>query len=207
MAFTTVPASAFTDDVSTITAATLNTWRTRWANVADFGAGGTYSPTAAIIVNGSTGINMGSPLIVLSTGEFEVEAGATCEIAAECTQSGMLVKSGTGGRTKWRYNALADADASIDVDDGDYHSITVGTTTRTITILQPSGTGIAEQGEMMHIVRTNASTGGVQIKRESSGANLITLTSGGGACTLVTDGVNWRVLSAVGNFTLGADAF
>jgi len=66
MTFSLTPALAFTAKLSTITAATLNYWRTAISQAIDGAAGGTYLPTSAIEI-GNAGLRVDGTLAYASS--------------------------------------------------------------------------------------------------------------------------------------------
>jgi hypothetical protein len=53
MTLALTPTTSFTDDLSTVTADTLNTWRANFPKCVDGAAGGAYTPTSAVQIGGS----------------------------------------------------------------------------------------------------------------------------------------------------------
>ena len=114
MSFTETPAAAFTAGVSTISAATANTWKANIADSLDTVNGGAYVNVATIDWSaGSAGWRFYAAVAIKSTGTLTLDAGATVTINADPSLSGtMRVGVGSAGGGVRFY-----ATSTLQVDD------------------------------------------------------------------------------------------
>ena len=114
MSFTETPAAAFTASVSTISAATANTWKANIADSLDTVGGGTYTNVSAIDwLAGSAGWRFYAAVAIKSTGTLTLDAGATVTINADPSLFGTMRVGvgGAGGGVRWY------ATSTLQVDD------------------------------------------------------------------------------------------
>jgi hypothetical protein len=203
-------ASAFTDNVTVVTASFLNWVRTNLPKAVDGVGGGTYTPSDTITINGA-GLRSDNIHTSTVTGSLTVEGALDCETTlnvdgattvAALTASGLvtttskLLLSGTGAGIRYRVNAteIADANATIDVDFDVYVvAVTPASVARTMT-LRHSTSPVPAAGERIRVVNTRthgiadiifAREGGTELARiPATGA-------GTGFVEFVFDGTKW----------------
>ena len=114
MSFTETPAAAFTAGVSTISAATANTWKANIADSLDTVNGGAYVNVSTIDWSaGSAGWRFYAAVAIKSTGTLTLDAGATVTINADPSLFGTMRVGvgGAGGGVRWY------ATSTLQVDD------------------------------------------------------------------------------------------
>lgn len=213
-----VPSTAAVDDVSTISAATVNSWRANMAKAGDFvgGSAGTpYTPATQLLIGGS-GIEMSGPFVLAAGGDMDVEStvtvqfqsGSTLDINSGATvaRQGAEVLSGVGATTAWRTFDGADADGTYDVTYDEVRAPEVlAVALRTYT-LRHSTSPVPPVGARIRFSRNGPSMSGtLRIEREG-GVILASIAAGGGwgfveVCymTAPTDATaRWRVVAAGG---------
>lgn len=116
MTFALTPASAFTASVSTISAATANTWRTNISQSLDTVNGGAYANVATIDWSaGSAGWRFYAAVAVKSTGTLTLDAGATVSISADPSLFGTMRVGvgGAGGGVRWYATSTFQVDDTV----------------------------------------------------------------------------------------------
>ncbi len=183
MTFGRAKNQGWTNDVDTITGPELEILDVNQSRALDGTAGGVYSPSSELAVNGSG----------LSTDNLQDST-----FNGDVIVRGRLDLDGNGGRITKRVDTstLGDADADITLSNDIW--ITSGTLTafRTYTLRH---TGIAAvAGDTVTVVFRNAGLQDVTVENEAASTIFIYNGSGGAnraAATVVWDGAAWRVIS------------
>jgi len=118
MSFTETPAAAFTASVSTISAATANTWKANIADSLDTVGGGTYTNVSTIDwLAGSAGWRFYAAVAIKSTGTLTLDAGATVTINADPSLFGTMRVGvgGAGGGVRWYATSTLTVDDTVAV--------------------------------------------------------------------------------------------
>ena len=206
-----VPSTAAVDDVSTISAATVNSWRANMAKCLDGTGGsvGTPSTPATQILIGGSGIEMSGPFVLAAGGDMDVESGVTVQFQSGSTldidagatvaRQGAEVLSGSGATTAWRYSNGTDADGTYDVATDIVNVPAIVSTLRLYT-LRSTTSPIPATGQIIRFRRNGTSfSNSVRIVREGP-TIAATLGSGGfSAVGVVWDGTAWQVFEASGD--------
>ncbi len=216
------PTLPFVDDVDTISADVLNTWRTNMAKAGDFVAGSVgvaYTPATSIDIGGA-GIEMSGPLVLVAGGDMDVETGVTVQFKSGSTldidsgatvaRQGAEVLSGVGATTAWRTVDGADADGTYDVTYDEVRVPEVLSTLRLYT-LRHSTSPVPPVGARIRFSRNGPSMAeSVRIRREDT-TLLATLPAAGFSAVVVcymtapTDATaRWRVVDSSGAATVFA---
>lgn len=174
MAFTITPAIAFVKDHSNVAASILNTWRTNISRAIDGNAGGTYTPTAPVIVNNGGGTS------AIETNDIDLTGIAAFTVGA----SMRLVKGAI----------IADAaDKTLDPDDGLVQYFAQAAADRYHDVVA-AGTS----GRFFVLIKDNLAGFTINIHRTGhavAAGDLIRLPAASWCSVILyDDGANWRVM-------------
>jgi hypothetical protein len=198
--------TAFTDNVSDISADFLNSYvRTQIPKAIDGVGGGTYTPAAAVVINGA-----GLSATVASGNTLTLSSGSTY------TRSTAETLSGAGATTAWRTSLVTDSTpATYDVTYDEFRvpeNITAGGGLIEAT-LRHSTSPTATAGNRIRFSRNGAAfAGSIRFRREDT-TLLATMTSSAAGtsfveflyCASVGDATaRWRVVAWGGEVTIAA---
>jgi hypothetical protein len=151
MTFPLTPALPFVDNVSTITAATLNAWRTYISQAGDFTGGGTYSLTAPLTIaagssawtfendvrfdaTGSVAIGANVTMTVEDTGIIDVDPGGLISLIGTI---GNLARLNVGSLGKITVNSAGliefESGSTLTINSGTVVNATLSSGTVTLT--------------------------------------------------------------------------
>lgn len=171
MTFARVKPAGWTDDITTITAAELNGLDINQSRAIDGNAGGTYTPSGALAINGSAG--------------FSIGASNTTTLAAATSVTGVVTVSGNNAAVAWRvYNAT---NASETIEGARYDIIKLPATitaNRTYTIAAASP--VPATGHILRVVRATD-----DIASTAPSATYTAAVSFGGAATVIFQASKW----------------
>jgi hypothetical protein len=155
-------------------------------------------------------INSGANFTVESGATFNLDVGSTVNIGASLTITNAFIRSGSNARdrTSGRIKLASNTDELAGVEY-DYIEMNIsGAVLKTLT-LKIATAPVPTQNEKIFVRKIGAGAGGLVIQNEGSAANLATV---GGANTanfilmFEATTAKWRVFSAIGTYSLGADA-
>jgi hypothetical protein len=193
MSFTN-PYSTKTAGSSTITASETNAAGVSISRAVDGTNGGTYSPGAAIIVNGANGVQLGSPLNYAS--------GSS--ITGTGTRTGSMTLSGSGATTRWRINVQTDPPSLLVGVEYDIYTYAAPGAQRDVEI-KTTTSPVPTAGQVIWFRRSSSGANAIILHREGAAGAIVTLpASTASSALLVFNGTVWIGLSTDGG-TKGAD--
>lgn len=200
--------TAFTDNVSTISADFLNAYvRTQIPKALDGVAGGSYTPSATLSIQGQ-----GVEFVVKTGKTVSLESGSTFTNAATQTRSGGEALSGASATTAWRTVDGAAGDTTYDVTYDEVRVPATASGAPTIYTLRDATAPVPVAGNRIRFSRNAAAlTNGVRFLRETGATILVTMNATSGSfvefcfATAPTDATaRWRLVAWGGDLTVAA---
>lgn len=155
-------------------------------------------------------MNAGAFMTIQSGASLTVDVGATLNIRTDITLIGALIRDNAAGRFRVTNRSLKTTNTSQTVGvEYDYIEMNVAGAGAITLTLKIATAPTPTENETIRIRKIGAGAGGLTIQNEGSAASLATVTGANTANFVVmfeATSNKWRVFSAIGTYSLGADA-